>query len=167
MTFKKQQTWKKPAQAEQPPAEQPQAQPSGGYGRGGYQQRRQGPPTFVIKESQKTGKPFAQISGRVAAQGRSGAICMIFPSKFEGTFAALTLGGWGRSAMIPVSADQIDIQGKTLKIDLGFIKIEVTGENTEELTQFLQYVSEMPREQGGFQGEQQPQPSEQKPSWRK
>lgn len=158
MSYKQRSGWKQPAQ---PPPEAPQQRE--------YQRQTPQEPTFVIKQSQKTGTPFAQISGRVAPVGRSGANIMIFPSKFQGQFAALLLSGWGRNAMVPVSGDQIDIEGDTLKIDLGFIKIEVTGKNASELIEFLKYVSEMPRQAGGFQEgpTSQAAPTQPKASWKK
>lgn len=131
MAFSKKGSWKK----------QPQ-----------QQEKKEQTPTFTIKESDKAGTPYAIISGRVSNVGRAGAMLMLFPSKFEGQFAGLSINGWGRG-MIPVAADQIDIDGDTLKIDLGFLKIQATGQNTEELAQFLEYVANMPRERGAFQRE--------------
>lgn len=99
-------------------------------------------PTFTIKTSVKTGSPYATVNFRTSKQG--GGMLMIFPSKFEGTFAGLAVNGWKRG-MIPVLAEQIDVQGNTLKINLGPMKIEVTAENAAELIEFLQYAESMPR----------------------
>lgn len=146
--------------------------PAGGWRQPaeGQGQQAERAPTFIIKESQKTGQPYATISGRVAPTGRKGAMLMLFPSKFEGTFAGLAINGWGRG-MVPVDGDQIDVQGKKVILDLGWLKIEVTGENTAEFEEFLGYVAKMPRVASTFQREEQPPAAAaaetpKKPSWK-
>lgn len=152
MTFQKKGWGGKPAQ--QPAAQAP---------------ARKGPtkPTFQVQESEKTGKPFAKIGDRVVKEGRGGASLMLFPSKFEGQFLGMALNGWGRG-MIPVSADQVDVQGNKLIVDFGWLKIEVSGDNVQELVEFLQYAQEAPKEASFQQGQEPAQPQQQsKPSWKK
>lgn len=148
MAFKKRQwgaqTAGQPAQQTQPPRE----------------------PTFTVKESTKDGTPYTVISGRVNDRG---AMLVLYPSKFQGQFLALGINGW-RGGMIPIKEDDIDVDEKagTLKIDMGWLKVEVTGKNANELIEFLQAAQSMPKQASTFRA---PAPAEapepQKPGWRK
>lgn len=111
-------------------------------------------PTFDIREG-KDGRPFALISGRSLKKGRGGINLMMFPSKFEGQFASLTLSGWGRSNFIPFSADSVEVDEENgiLTIECGdWFRLQAKGENVKELVEWLNYIADLPKEKGGFQG---------------
>lgn len=118
----------------------------------GYQQRRpyrpQGDrptePTFIIKTSDKTQQPFAKINGAVG--DRQYATLTLFPSKFPNSFAGLSITGRNFGMVAIDKGDKVDVDGDTLKIDLGWLQVTAKGKNTEELVEFLGYIANMPKE---------------------
>ena len=124
---------------------------------GKRQTESSGQPAFEIRETSR-GEPYARI-----AQG--GINLMIFPSNYEGTFANLMLSGRGRGTAIPVSPENISIEGNTLILDFGWLKMEMTGENIDDVIEWLDYVDSMERQPRPSR--QQRQTSTSKKSWRK
>jgi len=119
-------------------------------------------PTFTVMQF-KDGY-YARIGGGLLKQGKSYGSLAIFPSKFEGQFAAFAIGGL-RGNFLPMNEDNIDIKGNTLILDFGWLKIEATGENIQELADWLSEYVPTVEKTAGQKAEEPEQP--QKKGWKK